>query len=435
MDGASEHPAGNSPTKIARGGHVILRDFEGSKKIFMIGESCKDLRMGRYSLIPLESILGQPYGSLLRRSETGQWLRHRREADSGAEAECTEDVDHCSNQHFAQNNTAQSLSPSEVQKLKRSCGGEGVVEALANNSATFATKTKFAQDKYIKKKQAKHVQQVALLRPTLMELCETYMQQNRNKICGLRFDYVSSILSQADVRTGGRYLLFDAACGLVAAGMAERMHGSGRIFRIFRKSCPDKALNELDLGDRRRVVRPLHLDMLQSADPLSHQWLQEQSAPDAAADASANGDENDESGRAATRAAARVERTRQRREDALDFQSGSIDAVIVVAGDEEAALAAEISDLCKTLLSPGGRLVFFGQHMQPLAAHQGSMRSSGDFVDVTLHQLFTREFQVLPQRTHPIMTATAMLCEGFVLCASKLASEAGKQSAKRQRCS
>merc|ERR1712050_128516 len=80
--------------------------------------------------------------------------------------------------------------------------GEQVVEALASNSSTFATKTKFAREKYIKKKQQKHVQQVTILKPSAMELCETYLKQSRAKMCNLRFDYLSSILSQADVCTG-----------------------------------------------------------------------------------------------------------------------------------------------------------------------------------------------------------------------------------------
>merc|ERR1712061_162724 len=94
--------------------------------------------------------------------------------------------------------------------------------------------------------------------------------------------------------------------------------------------------------------------------------------------------------------------------------------VIIVAGDEDTALAADALALGLARLGPSGRLVMFGQHMQPLAARQGAMRADSGFVDVRLTQLFTREYQVLPQRTHPIMSAEAMLSDGFLLAATKV---------------
>merc|ERR1719323_1630323 len=102
---------------------------------------------------------------------------------------------------------------------------------------------------------------------------------------------------------------------------------------------------------------------------------------------------------------ARAEKLRRRREDVRDLEARPVDGVVVVAGDEDAALAAEALDAFLARLGPGGRLVAYGQHLQPLAARQGAMRTGGGFVDVRLVQLFTREYQVLPQRTHPIMNA------------------------------
>merc|ERR1712228_1011431 len=107
------------------------------------------------------------------------------------------------------------------------------------------------------------------------------------------------------------------------------------------------------------------------------------------------------------------------------------DGVVIVAGDDECELADEALDVGIRFLRPGGRLVVYGQHLQPLATRQGVMRSSDGFIDVRLHQLFTREYQVLPQRTHPIMQPDAMLMEGFVLTASKVLTN--ESASKRQR--
>merc|ERR1712060_328345 len=81
------------------------------------------------------------------------------------------------------------------------------------------------------------------------------------------------------------------------------------------------------------------------------------------------------------------------------------------AKEDEIDLATEALEAGLKLLRPGGRLVMYGQHLQPMAAKQGAMRADGGFVEVRLHQLFTREYQVLPQRTHPIMTADAQIYE------------------------
>lgn len=409
--------------------------------MFHLGAGAKDLLMGKYPPIPAEAVLAVPYGATLRR-DGGKWLRCRRvgaEPDAVVgEAETPDGAEISgSNQHFAQDGSAQALTPADVDELKERCSGEQVVEALALNSSTFATKTKFSQEKYLRKKRQKHLQQVTLLRPTIMELCETYMKQSRNKICGLRWDYLSSVLCQADVRSGGRFFVLDCACGLVVAAMAQQLAGSGRIYRVYRGGCPDKALQELDLGESRATVRQLPLEVLQSSDPSSHEWLRLPAEDPAQAGAAPHAVEEGEEApvppdiegeEARARREFRAGKVRQRCADVKELEALGVDAVIIVAGEEEAELSVEALEVGLSRLNPGGRLVVYGQHLQPLAARQGSMRTGGGFVDVRLMQLFTREYQVLPQRTHPHMVADAQICEGFVLAASKVVADGAAPS-------
>jgi len=106
-----------------------------------------------------------------------------------------------------------------------------------------------------------------------------------------------------------------------------------------------------------------------------------------------------------------------------EFKAAPMDALVIIAGDDDVDLAADALTLGLAHLSPGGRLVIYGQNLQPLAARQGDMRASGNWVDVRLTQLFTREFQVLPQRTHPLMAAETNHCEGFLLAATKIVAD------------
>lgn len=416
---------------IPRGAHVIVRDMEGMQRAYHLNASCTSLKVGRYHAIPAELVLSVPFGSALRWAEGEGWTRHQRWT---AEVACqSEDVggDTATNQHFAQDNTAQSLRPGDVSNLKAQCSGEEVVAALASNSATFNQKTKFSQEKYLAKKGKKHIQQVILLPPTVMDLCETYLKASRQKACGLRFEQLSAILCQADVACGRRFFVLDCAQGLVVGAIAQRLGGLGRVYRAFRGGCSDKGVLELDLSEAAAsTVRPVPLEVLACAEPLGHDFCRapDPPRPEATAEELA-------------RHGARTRRAAQKREDLLDLSRvdaaghGSVDAVVIVGGDET-ELAAEALARGIELLGPGGRLVVFGPALQPLAERQGVMRRDDGWADVRLTQFITREYQVLPQRTHPHMQDGMHLCDGFLLTATRVVGgllAAEEPDAKRSR--
>lgn len=343
------------------------------------------------------------------------------------------------NQHFPQDNTAQSLKPEDVSSLKSQCSGEEVVAALVSNSATFGQKTKFSQEKYLAKKGRKHIQQVVLLPPSAMELCETYLRSSRQRACGLRFEQLSAILCQADVRCGGRFLVLDGAQGLVAGAMAQRLGGLGRVYRLFSGGCSDKGVLELDLPPlHAAAVRALPLQVLALSEPLQHDFCAEPFSASAEAPRADGGlgscAEAPASAEEAQRRQARRRRAAQRRADVADLCGSPVDGLVVVESDQQ--LAAEALRLGLERLGPGGRLAVFGPALQPLAERQAAMRAQG-FVDVRLAQLFTREYQVLPQRTHPQMQDGMHLCDGFLLTGTKLgtcsARDGGGPGAKRSR--
>lgn len=416
-NGASPAVSLENSRQVRLGTHVVLRDCEGTRKVAYLQPNCKELKMGRYPPIPVEVCLGLKYGVTLN-YEDGQWSRLRRQVETvTAQAAAAASDEYETNQHLAQDGSAQTLTPSEIKAMKASASsGKEVLEALVSNSATFSTKTKFAQEKYLKKKAARHLQQVKFMRPTLMELSETYLQQFRSKACGLRFDYLSSLLCQVDAQSGRRFLVLDSACSLVVAGMAQQMNGEGKVFRAFRSGCSEKALTELDLGKRRHVVRPIPLDVIASDDPMAHEWVRP--PPEAPANDTTPTPED------IGKLQARQDRIKQRQVDVAALQAAPMDGLVAVAGEDDAELLAEFLETGMSRLAYGGRLIVYGQQLQPIAARQGVLRASGCFVDVKMHQLHSREYQVLPQRTHPIMTADAMLCEGFLLMATKVMPDA-----------
>lgn len=60
---------------------------------------------------------------------------------------------------------SQSLKQEEIELLKQSgASGDKIVQMIVENSLSFNSKTKFSQNKYLKKKQKKHCEVIQLLR-------------------------------------------------------------------------------------------------------------------------------------------------------------------------------------------------------------------------------------------------------------------------------
>merc|ERR1712039_816672 len=201
----------------------------------------------------------------------------------------------------------------------------------------------------------------------------------------------------------------------------------GKVYRAIQGGASTKGVDDLDVGAARYAIRVIPMEVLQAEDPWKHSWL---TAP---SDSAEPADEAQ-----AAKAEKAKEKIRTRCTDFKDFADNLVDGVVIVAGDDDLDLANDALDAGLRFLRPGGRVVVYGPHFQPIVARQGAMRASANFVDVRLMQLFTREYQVLPQRTHPHMAADAQLLEGFILTVSKVGTSAGKagdtgNDEKRQR--
>lgn len=77
----------------------------------------------------------------------------------------------------------QNLTADEIAKLKADGhSGESIVRALVSSLESFESKTDYAKEKYIKKKQQKYITVVHVVRPTALGLCEAYFDKSPQKI-------------------------------------------------------------------------------------------------------------------------------------------------------------------------------------------------------------------------------------------------------------
>ena len=87
------------------------------------------------------------------------------------------------------------MNQDDVEALKAMTGGsKEIIEALKKNSATYEQRTKFSQEKWLKKKLAKYQMVFEVKRPTAAALCEMYHLMAHHKICELRPDSLGFLL-------------------------------------------------------------------------------------------------------------------------------------------------------------------------------------------------------------------------------------------------
>ena len=196
---------------ISEGDSLVVRSYDDKCSYILQVNGEKKINKSRVSL---KEIVGQPYGAVFelnnrkfqRVSEAIQAEVELYDADDYGEPQEPITVDgrmRGDNSKFVDTNTAQKLTNEDINKLKESgVSAQDIIKSLIQNSDTFATKTDYAQAKWIKKKENKYRRRYKILRSTPMSICEASYDKNREKICSLRFDSLAQVLSQSGVHSG-----------------------------------------------------------------------------------------------------------------------------------------------------------------------------------------------------------------------------------------
>ena len=81
-------------------------------------------------------------------------------------------------------------------------GGTEIVEQLIENSASFHSKTKYSQAKFLKKKSKKYFPYVVIKKPSIRLLMLINYKNDPIKMMNLRIDTLAQILNSANIRSG-----------------------------------------------------------------------------------------------------------------------------------------------------------------------------------------------------------------------------------------
>lgn len=242
---------------------------------------------------------------------------------------------------------AQGLTQEEIIRMKEDgTSAEDIIAALTANNATFVNKTEFSQEKYKRRKSKKYGVHVCVRRPTATSICEAMYVKHPGKIGGLRVDTLALMLSLANVGAYARVLIVETCGGLVTGAVAERLGGFGSITTAY-------------LGDK----------------PPSLPYIKTFNFPD------------------------QVEGiiSRVALKELTEESKPLFDSCIVCSTGNSPSLLRHVLHL----LEPSSQFAVYCSYLHPMTELHRYLKHAGSALHVDIKELFMREHQVAPSRTHP----------------------------------
>lgn len=371
--------------------------------------------------------------------------------------------------------------------------GKDIIQKLLANHSAIDQKTPFSLQKYTLRKASKFLRRFSVHRLSVQALTDYLpTQKEPYKFLELRNHHLGMMLSLANVVYGGRYLVVDETGGLLVAALAERLGVLHSEQEETKETENDSGADEPE-HKKRRVEPPSatrntitlvhaneqpNLSLLTNFNydantpPPTHPlythlktltWLQ-LLAPDEDLTMVAPPTQTPEE-LAALKPGKRSAYYRKLRRwqkvstTVNDAREGSYDAVIIAAHMSVPGVLKALVPLVKG----SGQIVVYTPAMEQATeiadlyssarrtewiqkkSEEEEMSEQGDIVDAwsnddenpdptlalapTVHKCSMRQYQVLPGRTHPVMTSRGG-AEGFVFHATRVLPVAGKVEAR-----
>jgi len=313
------------------------------------------------------------------------------------------------------------VQSTDVNNLKEEgAGGAEILEKLVENSATFAQRTKFSQEKFMNQKQRKHAPVVELIRPSARALCETAFLKAPQKTIGMRVDGLAQILQLSAVTSGSQVLVIDGTSGLISGAVAERMAGNGLLLA----GTVSQWQPEQGIFQWFNLPKP-HEDVIT--------WFHATPMIEPPAPAPARAEENPARPPAVPLSELTEEQLAERekrlaeKQVAYERREASREAKRLETLSLEAKLDSGMDSLIVCLscgpmeafwamlpkLRFGCPFVIYCDFMEPLSEGLHQLKMKHCAVRLHLQETWFREYQVLPERTHPVMSTSATC--GYIL--------------------
>ncbi|KAJ2557130.1 tRNA (adenine(58)-N(1))-methyltransferase non-catalytic subunit trm6 [Coemansia sp. RSA 1933] len=393
------------PTVIRDGDHVAIRMPSTNTKIVCI-KAGSTVNLGKFGSFKADALIGNTFGHTFEIEKGGTIKPHKQAGFDDA------DITEANNQEIVDDPKSQKMSFEEIEGLKaKSLAGDvsaqEIIASLTANNESFARKTEFSKSKYIKRKQNKFMKCFLPLETTVYNLCDYFFNVNPQKIRGIRTDTLSQMLGLANIYSNARVLAVDDGQGLVVGALLLRLHGdSGRVVAIH-----DGDVHNYD------VLRYMNFtaESKSRLHPLAWSNIDRQMEP-FAEQLPENASQDDINGRE------RRMRGHTKLSQTLDdLHQGDFDALVVSTNYNPLTVIKRLVPR----LGGSRMLVVYDQSKEALLESFLWLRESREFLNVQLSESWLREYQVLPKRTHPLMSMSGG--GGFLLSAIHLAPPSDRE--------
>lgn len=219
-----------NPSIIKEGNYVMIKLPSDNMRLFKMNAG-STVNLGKFGTFRVNDILGHPFGYTYEiigekqlRVVTEEFTRD--ENDTVNEMEPDEN-----NRELYDDPSAQQLTMDEIEELKKTSadGGRELIDRVISSHSAFQKKTTFSQEKYIKRKEQKFLKRFTPVPIGSSELIDYYLDKEAHKVLDISEESLGLMLSLANIRPGGTYLVVDDMSGLIVAALLERMAGEGLI--------------------------------------------------------------------------------------------------------------------------------------------------------------------------------------------------------------
>uniref|UniRef100_F7B480 tRNA (adenine(58)-N(1))-methyltransferase non-catalytic subunit TRM6 n=1 Tax=Ciona intestinalis TaxID=7719 RepID=F7B480_CIOIN len=277
---------------------------------------------------------------------------------------------------------SQTIKRENILEMKgEGATGEEIVKCLVENSSSFNEKTSFSQNKYLKKKKKKYLSYIRIQRPNSRLICQLYQEREPAKICNMRMETMSQILTAANIKHGCNVGVVETCSGVVLGSVLEKLGGKGCVVNLHNGESPPNlfAISHFNFPEP---------DSDKSDNDITMDTVSEQSN---GCDKTKGDNDIKVSGK-------------KRRENRLKHQQRAwgvlenklLDAVVVVCKFHPTPIL-----LCLLDLQLSRPFVVYSEHKEPLMELFVRLSISGSAINLQLTDTLTRQYQVLPERTHP----------------------------------
>uniref|UniRef100_A0A8C3P5C4 tRNA (adenine(58)-N(1))-methyltransferase non-catalytic subunit TRM6 n=1 Tax=Cyanoderma ruficeps TaxID=181631 RepID=A0A8C3P5C4_9PASS len=373
----------------------------------------------------LDNAIGHVYGTTFEVTSGGN-LQPKQEVEETSTEAKEAGTD---NRNIVDDGKSQKLTHDDIKALKdKGIKGQEIVQQLIENSTTFRDKTEFAQDKYIKKKKKKYEAVITIVKPSTRILSTMYYAREPGKINHLRYDTLAQMLTLGNVHAGTKMIVMETCAGLVLGAVMERMGGYGSIVQMYPGGGPVRAATSC-FGFPREFFDNLHefpLSRVQSllggtfsAEPeemplleeesngLSEEKQQETEEEPAEISPAEEQDTMDISAeelnclfccsKVRDKQIKQWERRKKLKEAAALLGEKNADGLIVASKFHPTPLLLSLLEF----VAPSRPFVVYCQYKEPLLDCYTKLRERGGVINLKLSESWLRNYQVLPDRSHP----------------------------------